>query len=68
MDTSVRLSIYDLKGRLVRKLKSEAQSAGHQEAFWNGLDEHQSPVSSGIYLAQLSTPGFSQSIKLVYIK
>ena len=67
-DTSVRLSIYDLKGRLVRKLKSKAQSAGHQEAFWNGLDEHQSPVSSGIYLAQLSTPGFSQSIKLVYIK
>ena len=47
--TSIRLiRILDLKGRVVREL--QAREARIQ---WDGLDNHDIPVKTGLYVAQL---------------
>jgi hypothetical protein len=46
----LNLSIYDIRGRLVRTLLSSALEPGHYKVTWNGKDENGESVSSGIYL------------------
>ncbi len=54
-DMNVRLSIYDIRGHLVKMLVDESLSAGSQEVLWDGSDSRGSHVSSGIYLYRLET-------------
>jgi hypothetical protein len=49
----VRLAIYDVHGRQVRKLVDSVQEAGEQRVVWDGRDEQGSPVGSGIYVVRL---------------
>ncbi len=55
-DMNVRLSIYDIRGHLVKMLVDESLSAGSQEILWDGSDSRGGNVSSGIYLYRLETP------------
>jgi len=45
----VRISVYNLSGRLVRELVNEPRSAGPQQIKWNGQDDRGQDVASGIY-------------------
>ena len=45
----VKLSIYDLQGRLVRNLINDHRQAGDHSILWDGLNQSGSPVSSGVY-------------------
>jgi len=47
------LNVYDLQGRLVRRLRQGQQPAGEQRVTWNGVDETGQPVAGGVYLVQL---------------
>jgi flagellar hook assembly protein FlgD len=50
----VSLSIYDLAGRLVRRvLATQPLVAGEYEQRWNGRDDAGRAVSSGVYLVLL---------------
>jgi hypothetical protein len=49
----VRLLIFDMTGRLVRRLVDGVQQAGSQRMIWDGRDEQGVVVSSGIYLVRL---------------
>jgi flagellar hook assembly protein FlgD len=40
-------------GEKVRRLVDAKQSAGVQQATWDGCDEHGQRVSSGVYLYRL---------------
>ena len=64
----VRVEIFDSTGRRVRLLLDEVQDSGRQSIPWNGTDDAGRPLSSGLYLCQLSLPGFSESQKLVLLK
>ena len=64
----VRLQVYDLRGALVRTLQDGNSPAGGFEIGWNGEDEHGARVASGVYFYRLSTPGFSQTRKMVLIE
>lgn len=65
----VRLEIYDMRGRLVNSLiDSEFINAGSYESTWNGKNNRGETVSSGIYLARITTGNYIQSIKLNLIK
>ena len=65
----VRLEIYDMRGRLVNSLiDSEFISAGSYESTWDGKNNRGEAVSSGIYLARITTGNYIQSIKLNLIK
>jgi hypothetical protein len=49
----VKLYIYDLTGRLVRKLVYTRQFPGRHQASWDGRGETGSQLASGIYFARL---------------
>nr|MEE4267721.1 CotH kinase family protein [Candidatus Krumholzibacteria bacterium] len=53
----VRLDIYDVRGRLVTRLKDESLAAGYHEVNWNGCDGGGLSVSSGVYFSRLSYGG-----------
>ena len=65
----VRLEIYDIKGKLVNSLiDSEFISAGSHESTWNGNNNRGEKVSSGVYLARITTGNYIQTIKLNLLK
>jgi hypothetical protein len=60
-----RLSVHDLRGRLVADLASGVHAAGPHTATWNGVDHAGRTVPSGVYLAVLRADGVQASWKLV---
>ena len=52
-DSSVQLSIHDMRGRLIRSLVSEQRTAGQYSEMWNGNDRSGRSVASGVYLIRL---------------
>ncbi len=49
------LKIYDIRGRLVKKLLSEEVSPGYHSATWDTRDQSGTLVSPGIYYLELET-------------
>jgi hypothetical protein len=60
-----RLAIYDVQGREVVRLLDGARPAGEQATAWNGRDQDQQPVPSGVYFYRLEAEGRSLSRRLV---
>ena len=51
---AARLDIYDVAGRLVRRLLKAELDAGPHEALWDGLTDGGIPAASGAYYLRLS--------------
>jgi hypothetical protein len=49
----VSLAIYDATGRLVRRLAESPQEAGRHVILWDGRDDANQPVTSGVYFCRL---------------
>jgi len=64
----VELIVYNMLGQKVRTLVSEFVDAGYHKAVWDGLDEEEQPVSTGIYLYRLKSGNFSKTMKMALIK
>ncbi len=68
----VELSIYDSRGRLVRRLSDETRGVGTHIIEWDGRDSHGRNVSAGIYFGRLMVIGQSlnevQARKIVVIR
>lgn len=65
----VRLEIFDIRGKLVNSIiDSEFMPAGTYESKWNATNNIGAKVSSGIYIARITTGNFIQSIKLNLLK
>jgi Right handed beta helix region/Bacterial pre-peptidase C-terminal domain len=62
---STRIEIFDISGRLVRRLVNEELPAGEYALEWDRRDERGDPVTGGVYLYLLRTPGKSISRKMV---
>ena len=54
--TSVRLSVLDVQGRLVRVLFDGSHEAGDARWTWNGRDASGQAAASGVYLVRMETP------------
>jgi len=67
-NNKIELSIYNLMGKEVKQLVNEEQSAGEYQITWNGKDNNEKEVSSGIYIAVLTSGKFKKSIKLTLIR
>lgn len=52
---NVRLTVYDLHGRVIRVLLDGARSAGVHQIAWDGEDGAGRPVASGTYLYRLES-------------
>ena len=67
-DGPVRLSIHDVRGRLVRTLVDSRCCAGRHEASWDGRDRDGRTVASGVYLARLDTAHGRDLLKMTLSK
>ncbi len=66
--SDVALSIYNLRGQLVRKLVSGSFAAGRHQAVWDGTDSEGVRVASGIYFYRLQARDFVAVKKLLLAK
>ncbi len=64
----VKLSIYNLKGQLVRSLLDSELPAGQHKLVWNGRDNSNNPVASGIYFYRMEAGKYSKTMKMMLIK
>jgi hypothetical protein len=53
-ESKIELIVYNIKGQKVRTLCSDYLTAGKHEILWNGKDEKNKNVSSGVYFYKLS--------------
>ena len=53
----VRLELFDLQGRRVRRLLDAGLAAGERELVWDGQDERGRRCAAGLYFAQLTAGG-----------
>jgi hypothetical protein len=64
----VILGIYNLKGQKVKILVNEILPIGKHSVIWNGKDEDNNPVSSGIYLYKIRAGDFEKTRKMILLK
>ena len=64
----VKLSIYDIMGRLVNTLVNVDADAGRQTITWDGTDGSGLPVSSGIYFYTLRSGNDLKSHRMILLK
>jgi len=69
---NAEISIYNVKGQKIKKYSifnpSEAGHGNQSSIFWNGTDENNNPVSSGIYFYKLKTNKLNITNKMLIIK
>ena len=65
-----RLEVYDLRGRLVRRLLdgSGELPAGRHEVVWDGRDAGGRAVGSGTYFARLAAGGVVRHLKMLLVR
>ncbi len=63
-----RLVIYNLIGQQIKELVSEYRQAGDYTLSWNGLDDQERPVPTGVYLYRLTINDFTATRKMTYTK
>ena len=64
----VTLSIYNLRGQLVRKLVNERKQAGFHEVTWNAKDNAGNKLPSGVYLYRIQAGAFTDVKKLTLLR
>ncbi len=66
--TKVSLSIYNIRGELVNTILSKTIEAGYHQVIWNGDNALGKSVSTGMYFYRISTPGYSETRKMILLK
>ncbi|MDD3563927.1 MAG: FlgD immunoglobulin-like domain containing protein, partial [Candidatus Cloacimonetes bacterium] len=67
-DSRVLLTIFNIKGQKVKDLVSENMMRGHHKFVWDGRDDGNRKVSSGIYFVKLNAAGNSYTHKMMLMK
>lgn len=67
-DSQVKLSVYNVKGQLVKQLKNEKMLKGHHTIQWNGINDQGKTVGSGIYFIRLNTETHQSVKKALLLK
>lgn len=64
----VAVNIYDLDGRRVRELAHKQLDAGWYQIDWDGRDQSNKVVATGVYLCQLKSGAYQKSIIMQLIR
>ncbi|MCP4571880.1 MAG: type I pullulanase [bacterium] len=65
---SLDLAIFDLRGRLVRTLRTGALAAGYQTVTWDGRDTAGNATAAGVYFYRLTTQAGDLTGRMLMIK
>ncbi|MBN2460887.1 MAG: T9SS type A sorting domain-containing protein [Candidatus Cloacimonetes bacterium] len=64
----VELQVFNLKGQLVRTLVDQENPAGEYTVTWNGTDNNNLSVTSGVYLYRLKTESNIKIRKMILLR
>ncbi len=67
-DERVEVAIYNIKGQEVKKLVNRFMDKGRHSVVWNGKDNQEKQVSSGIYFYKMKTDSYQKIYKAVLLK
>jgi len=66
--SNVNISVYNILGRKVTTLINKNQTAGNHSVTWNGANNQNQQVSSGIYFYRIETNDFTTTKKMTLLK
>src|SRR5206468_8970143 len=52
----VRVTVYDMQGRLVKTLLDDIRATGEQRLSWDGSNARREKVASGVYFFRIQAP------------
>jgi hypothetical protein len=64
----VQLGVYDVSGRLVRRLVDAERRAGVEKVVWNGMAESGARLQAGMYFVRLTAPGFRETRRVILLR
>jgi hypothetical protein len=64
----VSLTIFDATGRLVRTLESRSMESGSHRVVWDGRDDQDHAVASGVYFCHLTWNAESRTQRMILLK
>ena len=67
-DCNATLEIYNVKGQKVCTLANGMQESGYHQVIWNGTDENNRSVSSGLYFYRLHNEDKTITKKMLMVK
>ncbi|MBN2830562.1 MAG: T9SS type A sorting domain-containing protein [Candidatus Cloacimonetes bacterium] len=66
--SNVKISVYDVRGRLVRELTNRVYSEGPHHELWNGLDDNGKSVAGGVYFIRMISADYTAVKKALLLK
>jgi hypothetical protein len=63
-----RAEVYDVSGRLIRRLEEGRTTAANRVIAWEGIDVSGNRVRSGVYVMRLDQAGRRAACRFVYIR
>ena len=67
-DELVNITIYDMKGRMIKTITNGLKTAGYKSVQWNATNDRNETVSAGVYLYSIQAGEFRQTKKMVLLK
>jgi len=64
----VTITIYNMKGQLIRTLVSETKGRGHHSIVWNGTDDMGNHVGCGIYTYKMQAGNYKAIRRMMLLK
>ncbi len=64
----VIIDVFNINGELINRLVDKIHQAGRYQVYWNGKDNHDNEVSSGIYICRLRAGRVILSKKMMLLK
>ncbi len=62
------LRIYDISGKLIRTLVDELLESGYYSVIWDGKDENNQNVISGLYIYRIESAGYSETRQCIVLR
>lgn len=66
--TRVVIDVFDIRGRQVRTLIDQSQTAGQYSVIWDGRTDTGESVSSGMYICRMRAGHFTALAKMILLK
>jgi len=67
-ETFVKISVYDVRGRLIRTLADGRRPAGTHAYEWDGSTDSGEPAAAGIYFIRASAGTLRESRKVIFLR
>ncbi|UCD64186.1 MAG: T9SS type A sorting domain-containing protein [Candidatus Zixiibacteriota bacterium] len=66
--SDVKIDIFNILGQRIVTILDEARPAGQHSVVWDGTDENNRPVSTGLYFYRIKAGDYTDSKKMLMLK